>query len=109
VSYYAYRIVKTSSPDVEQFKSHAALMKPRPPNLLPAHPDPWDGCSVLMTFGDAVARARRTPRLGGFIAELFVPDGAPVTRDSADASGHFNIWGDPTVLFGYLSAVLPVP
>jgi hypothetical protein len=109
VPYYAYRIIKTPSANEEQFKSQAALLKPRPSTLPVTNPDPWDSCSVFATYDAAVAQARRRPSLGRFIAELFFLDGAHVTRDSANATGHFNIWGDPAELLRYVRSVTPIP
>jgi hypothetical protein len=109
VPYYAYRIVKTSTPDAEAFKSYEALGKPQPKSLPLADPDVWAGCSVLATPGQASQWARRMPHLGSFVAELLIPDGAPVRRDAANFSGHFNIWGDARLLAGYVVRVAPLP
>jgi hypothetical protein len=94
--------------DAEAFKSHQALGKRRPPSLPWADPDPWDGCSLYVRRQQAVRMARRRPRLGTFIAELLIPDDAPIVRELPDRTGHFNIWGDADTICGWVVDVTPV-
>lgn len=69
----------------------------------------WDGISVDRERGQAAARARRTPGLGQFVAELHLPmDGRfRIELDDGD-DGHCTIWGEPEALRALVVSVWPV-
>jgi hypothetical protein len=98
--------MKTTTPVLDNFKSQAQLGKKRPADLPLADPDPWDGYSVFETWDQVLQWQKTVPRLGSYIAEFWVRDGAALQREPADVRGHFNIWGDPAVVRSCLKAIL---
>jgi hypothetical protein len=70
-----------------------------------------EGISVNATLAQARNRARAVPSLRNlrFVAELLIPDDAPIKIErTGRARGHYTLWGDPDVLLGYVVAVYPV-
>ncbi len=70
----------------------------------------YDGISVFATASQArtvVARAARYRVLGTHIAEMTIPDDAPihVERTFLDQRGHHTLWGDPDVLLRYVTSI----
>jgi hypothetical protein len=109
VPYFAYRIVKTSVPDAEAFKSHAERGDMPPKGISQEGLNDWDGVSVFETEEQAVRHARRLNwRLGRFIAELYIPDEAPISRDGADERGHFNLRAAGAVIVRYVNRVTAI-
>jgi hypothetical protein len=66
-----YRITHNNPPTERDFMSHAALGKPKPASVPQRS---WEGVSVSIDKDEALAHARRNPRLGKFIAEMEIPD-----------------------------------
>ena len=102
-----YRIVHADPPPVADLTSAAALGK------LPPDDDPetlrlWDGISVYDTVLRAMAKSRRYPWLGRFIAGIEIPDEAPVRIERTTKSrGHYTVWAEPEQLLAYVAEVLP--
>lgn len=70
-----------------------------------------EGISVNATLTQARNRARAIPSLRDlhFVAELSIPDDAPIKIERTGRTrGHYTLWGDPDVLLGYVTSVLPV-
>jgi hypothetical protein len=104
-----YRIVRTAPPTAADFTSNAA-------RGLPVRGDDpetrrlWDGLSVYATEAQARAKARQLPALGGYVARLELPPGAPVRveRTVPRSRGHHTVWGAPAVLLRCVVVVVPV-
>ncbi len=102
-----YRIVKSDPATVEDFFSYKALGIPAPRD--PQRLALWDGISVYATEAQARGPARRIPALGGYIAEVELPDdpGLRVER-TGPGRGHHTVWGEPSALLDRVVAVRPV-
>jgi hypothetical protein len=103
-----YRVVRSNPPTLEDLTSHVALGK------APATTDPIrrrmaEGLSVFATFRQARRNARSFPGHGGYVAELVIPEDAPVSIErTGHQAGHHTIWGDPVVLLRCVASVVPV-
>jgi hypothetical protein len=105
-----FRLVDTNSSTRDDFLS--AIEKGQPPldRSLEAHRIA-EGLSVNATLKQARKRARTVPSLRHyrFVAELSIPDDAPVEfRRTFSSPGHHTLWGDPDILVGYVVSVHPV-
>jgi hypothetical protein len=93
-----YRVVRSNPPTLDDFTSQKAKGIPM------ARPDPeiallWNGISVFATETQARHQARAKPWLGGYIAELVIAEGDPITfRRTGVARGHHTLWGEPADL-----------
>jgi hypothetical protein len=68
-----------------------------------------EGVSVFATIRQARRNARSFPGHGGYIAELAIPDDAPVTVEHTGRQpGHHTLWGEPNVLLRCVLTVVPV-
>ena len=108
VPYFAYRVVRNQSPGVTAFASHAEMGDTPPLGISPSALNDWDGVSVFETHDQAARHARKYTHLGRFIAELLIPDEAPISRDVADRRGHFNLRGSGAAIFSCLVGVSPI-
>lgn len=82
--------------------SYAALGKVPPENVRndPSFLHRWNGLSVYDTYREArrLAKARRFKRWA-YVAELSIPDDAPIICEGPDDFGHWNLYGaDPVYL-----------
>jgi hypothetical protein len=74
-----------------------------PPKDMQHDPDflhRWSGLSVYDSYREArrLAKARQYKRWA-YIAELHIPDDAPIIFEGPDATGHWNLYGaDPALL-----------
>jgi hypothetical protein len=104
-----YRIVISNPPTVRDFYSQKALGIPlaRPGDA--AILRMYDGVSVYWTEIQARNRARATPRLGGYIAVLDIPENAPITiQRTGLGRGHHTLWGPPDEMLRCVVNVLVV-
>ncbi len=89
---FFYRSLPAQEPRPDDYTSYAALGR------VPKRTDPdflrqWGGVSVYDTYRRARKNAKGTNwRIGAYIAELCIPDGALVTLEGPSASGHWNIY-----------------
>jgi hypothetical protein len=99
-----YRIVKSDPPTVEDFLSYKALGVPAPRD--PQRLALWDGISVYATEAQARSLVRHVPALGGYVAQLIVPDdlGLRIER-TGPGRGHHTIWADPALLLTTVGTV----
>ena len=99
-----YRIVVTEQPTPDDFKSDKELgIAPRGDDPVARHV--WDGISAFRTRAQAESKVRAYPFLGSYIAELGIPDGAPIKYERTLTSrGHHTLWGRPSDL---LACVVP--
>jgi hypothetical protein len=104
-----YRLVRSNPPTLSDFMSYEALgVAPRRP-LTSRQRDQWRGVSVYATQAAARLRARLSPQLGSYIAEVRIPDEAVVRiEQSGREPDHYNVWTDPAVLLGWVVSVEPV-
>jgi hypothetical protein len=104
-----FRIVVADPPTTDDFKSHAARGKPRPPTI-PEHR--WADVSVYETEEQArnlVYDLRRRGRnLGSFIAELLIPDDGQVTVERYGPPGHHGVHANPERLLACVVSVVPL-
>jgi hypothetical protein len=95
-----YRAVKTLPPTRSDFESAAEKGKQPPsddPEVLRTH----DGISTFTPLERAAKMVKRFPGLGGFLAELQVPDDMPGVRCERTfprSEGHYTVWGNADVL-----------
>lgn len=68
-------------------------------------PELWDEVSVWDTFQGARRVARFVPT---FIADLRIPDDAPIRVRQTGPRGHYSLKGDPDDLLAYVVAVYPL-
>jgi hypothetical protein len=93
-----YRIVVTNQPTPDDFRSDKEL------GIAPRGDEPvtrrvWDGISAFRTRAQAENKARAYPFLGSYVAQLQIPDGAPIRYERTLASrGHHTLWGSPPEL-----------
>jgi hypothetical protein len=104
-----FRLTQADPPTLSDFTSRAAQ------GAAPMDDDPdrqrlHSGISVFATETQARKKASQYPFLGNFIARIELPDDAPVVieRTLRNGPGHHTIWGDPALLCGYVTAVVPV-
>jgi hypothetical protein len=91
-----YRIVRSRSPTVDDFRSARALGVPRPETYVAE----WDrGVSVYDNLAYALRRAERNKSgLGRFVATLVVPDDGRVRFAKTFGRHHFTIYADSETL-----------
>ena len=99
-----YRVVRTNPPTRDDFKSYLALGKLPGPNPTPRRLRAWAGVSVYDT--EAVARAKASDYdLGPYVAELHIPEEAPIQAEGPGQSGHYNLYGEPEDLLRFVVSV----
>src|ERR1044071_5984740 len=92
-----YRIVRNAEPVEDVFLSNRKKGLPAPSASDLARL--WDGISCYNTAAQARRSALKRPALGGFIAELELPDSDEVRWERTLASaGHHTVWARPSVL-----------
>ena len=102
-----YRVVSSLSPTADDFRSFEALGRPC---LDPAMSREWSGVSHRDSFERAAQLARRVPNLGGYIAELRIPDDSVLTYErTTRAPGHWTVWGDSEQMRACVVSVTAVP
>jgi hypothetical protein len=108
-----YRIVKTNPPEREGFMSYLELGI----TVLQSDPESRrlaEGLSVYATRRQARRAARAQPFLGGYIAELVIPDDSPLRFErTGKKPGHHTIWCHPPEALSWtvqacVASVLPV-
>jgi hypothetical protein len=90
-----YRLLTENPPSLDDFRSYDALGK-RPPAHLRDDANflhRWQGLSVYDTYEEARrwAKARAFKRWA-YIAELWIPEDAPIIYEGPDAHGHWNLY-----------------
>lgn len=100
-----YRVVGSLGPTATDFQSYVALGRV-PTMLEPARRRIAEGISVYATLQQARRNARAFPGHGRFIAELSIPDGAPIAIERTGRQpGHHTIWADSAELLSYVVSV----
>ncbi|HEY7032492.1 MAG TPA: hypothetical protein VH482_14220 [Thermomicrobiales bacterium] len=104
-----FRIVMADPPTVDDFKSHAARGKLRPPSI-PMHRG--DDVPVYETEEQAQGLVldlrKRGRNLGSFVAELHIPDDGQITDERYSPPGHHGLHGDPERLLAFVVSVRPI-
>ncbi len=99
-----YRVVKTDPPTRDDFLSDEAKgRRPRPAQV--RNPLLYRGISVFETVAAIEAVRERVPLLG-HVAELAIPEGAPVGDHKTGGPGHWTLVGDPDVLLGCVTRIV---
>lgn len=104
-----YRIVLTDPPTVQDMMSYEALaIEPRTDDAETLRL--VTGISLYNTLQQARNHAAGRPWQGNaFVAELRMPDEAPVTIERTTTSrGHHTLWGNPRAILEYVIRVWPV-
>ena len=103
-----YRIVQHNPPTADDFISNEAIGKP-PRDREVTDPELHRGISAYGRKDDAIATQRRFPVLGGFLAELALPDDDPeiTLRSTSRHGSHYTIWGVPEAFVRRVQSVLP--
>jgi hypothetical protein len=92
-----YRITKNNPPTIDDFKSRAELGDPKPPSLPQRR---WEGVSMSIDLERLTRLARDTPRLGGFVAVVELPDS--VEKERIGSPGHYEVYGSAVDLHSYV-------
>ena len=104
-----YRIVQNNPPTRSDMLSYQALGIP----LRVTTPEALRrsrGISLYSTLQQARKLAAGPPWYGeGFIAEIHIPDDAPITIERTGRQrGHHTLWGAPDVILGFITRVMPI-
>ena len=108
-----FRLFPGPNVTAEHFTSQLAKGRVK---VIPTDPDKLrrlKGISVQDTIEGARTLQNRFPKLGDFIAELVIPEDAPLLLEE-DGPGHYNILDpqrnepDPSVIAGYVIDTYPV-
>lgn len=103
-----YRIVRTVPPTLEDFTSHEALGIPSRRPLSASDRDRWRGVSSFDSVDAVMTKARESPLLGGYVAELHIPPGAQLRVEQTGRNlSHYTLWGDPADLLSWVVSVSP--
>jgi hypothetical protein len=90
-----YRLVRSNPPTLDDFMSYEALKVPPRRPLTSRQRDHWRGVSFYATQAAARLRARASPQLGSFIAEMQVPDEVQVRIEQGGRDlDHYNVWAE---------------
>jgi hypothetical protein len=105
-----YRSIPTPEPTVDDFKSYDALGK-RPRQSDPEFLERWRAVSVYDTYRQARKNARAVNwRIGAYIAELHIPDDAPIAFQGPGPTGHWDLHDvDPDYLRRCVVRVVHAP
>ena len=95
-----FRSVKQNPPMRIDLLSYAAQGRAAPPSKDPDFAHKWRGLSVFDSYRACRENAANFKwRMGEFIAELHIPDEAPLTYEGPDYRGHLNLYdGDGGML-----------
>lgn len=113
--YVAYRIVRNADPDdpafVDGFRSRAELgLPPRP--RMGENDELAEGISAYKTASAAAGTAQKYRAkgrdLGGYVAELRLPEGQGVEVAEWGHQGHLTMWGNPLMLALHVTDIFPV-
>ena len=108
-----YRSVRLPELTDVDFMSYGAQGKtpPRAQQDNSAFLRKWDGLSVFTTYAAARQNALLFRwRMGEYIAELEIPDDAPITYEEPDHKDHLNLYdADPTFLRSHVTRVVHGP
>lgn len=104
-----YRIVEHNPPTQDDMRSYQELgisLRVNTPDALRRS----SGISLFDTLQRARAFAAGPPWHGaGFIAELRIPAGAPVTVERTGRQrGHHTLWGAPDAILSYITRVVSI-
>lgn len=101
-----YRAVRTNPPTREDFMGNEARgITPRRPLVTDEQRRMWAGLSIQSNLDDARANARQH-EVGAFIAQIDIPDGAPITyARTGRKPGHYTLWGEAGEIAGCVTAV----
>ena len=103
-----YRIVEHNPPTQDDMRSYQELGIPLRVNT-PETLRESRGISLYNTLRQARNQAARLQRPEHrFIAELQIPDDAPVTIERTGRRGHHTLWGSPDGILGYITRVAPI-
>ncbi|MFN0073779.1 MAG: hypothetical protein ACKVVP_20045 [Chloroflexota bacterium] len=102
-----YRIVRTNPPTTQDFTTHLALgrslRRPTPEDQRIA-----SGISVFATLPQARRHARKLPMLGGYIAEIELPDELDIRVERTGGPGHHTLWGDARIVLDQVRDIMSV-
>lgn len=100
-----FRVIRSQHPSWADFLSNQVRdQPPRGPEL--ADPLEWAGISVFDDLELTRRRARDVPVLGRHVAELRIPDDAPVLIRPSTGPRHWTLVGGAGVLFRSVVRVL---
>jgi hypothetical protein len=104
-----YRIVEHDPPTWEDMLSYHDLGIPLRV-ITPEALRRSRGISLYNTLLQARKLGAGPPWHGsGFIAELRIPDNAPLTIERTGRQrGHYTLWGSPDDILGYITRVVPI-
>ena len=105
-----FRIVRTNPPILRDFASHAVLgRQPRRP-LTTREQDLWRGVSCYDSLAAAIDRARGTPWLGSFVAEIVTSDDHELRIEQTGRQReHYTVWAPADRLLSLVVSVTDTP
>ena len=56
----------------------------------------------------AKKKARLSPALGQFVAEVTIPDNSDIRFERTFGFGHYTVWGNPEDLASFVTVITPV-
>src|SRR5688572_26719769 len=103
-----FRIVKNDPPTADDFVSAQARARQQPATLPTERRPLWDGLSAYATLAQASRKARQSPMIGAFIAELRIAPNRSIRFErTTRESGHHTLWGTPSELLASVTTVVP--
>ncbi|MHB8619591.1 MAG: hypothetical protein ACYDAG_08475 [Chloroflexota bacterium] len=100
-----YRIVKKDPPTTDDFSPtplrQGSIGNPYLQILA-------SGISIWSTEALALSKARQFPRLGGYVAQLDIPDDSPIRIEKTLSPGHYTLWAAAAVLERFVVAISPI-
>jgi hypothetical protein len=106
---WLFRIIKDTTPTLDDFTSNAKRGRVIPANLSPDLHWLWDGLSLYAESDQAIKTARRFPQLGRYLATLDLSQSTTATWERTTPSeGHYTVWGDPEELLQCVVNVVPI-
>lgn len=103
-----YRVIAGETPTVADFLSHQAKGR-RLNNPTPENRRLWAGVSVYDSVEAAGTAAHAFPRLGGFIAAVWIVNDSAIRWErTGKTPGHHTLWGKPSVMLAAVVRVEPV-
>jgi len=100
-----YRVIRSRHPSWADFLSNLVRDQPARQAEI-GNLAEWAGVSTFEDLEEARDRAQRFPILGRYIAELVIPDDAPVLIEPSVGPGHWTIVGGPGLLLRYVARVV---
>lgn len=88
------------------FSNRRKGLKPRP--IEKRNPKEYEAVSLWDALDKMREVCLRWPKIGSYIAELHIPEDAPIELKQEGDPGHWNAWGEPEAFLQHITVVHPV-